>query len=102
MVEVLPFVDGNDAEEEFGGGDGDGAGVANLATGEETARKRLAWGRGIEWVGGGGGYDMKSSMWAFVSCLFSFLLRILRKEVRPGGAVDLGPISLTQFFLGFF
>ena len=41
---------------------------------------------------------MKSSMWAFVSCLFSFLLRILRKEVRPGGAVDLGPIF--QFVFG--
>jgi len=47
---------------------------------------------GICGEGGWGRYDMKSSMWAFVSCLFSFLLRVLRKEVRPGGAVGLGPI----------
>jgi len=36
LVEVLPFIYGDDTEEEFGGSDGDGAGVADLAAGEEA------------------------------------------------------------------
>lgn len=36
MAEVLPLVNGNDTEEELGSGNGDGAGVADLAAGEEA------------------------------------------------------------------